>query len=124
MSREFAIQPALDPADLSRYAALLDLDVPRFEEDLRERRHALERLMQNLEPPLHLTPTTRDAAVARDWHTRFRRAFEVALRVREAPERVTHHVRPERSAWNEGLRVRPAGVPRQVHQQPAARHSG
>jgi ATP-dependent DNA ligase len=36
-----------------------------------ERRQALERLMKGVKPPVHLTPATDDASVARDWHTRF-----------------------------------------------------
>jgi ATP-dependent DNA ligase len=36
-----------------------------------ERRQALERLLRNVQPPVHLTPMTRDPAIARDWHTRF-----------------------------------------------------
>jgi ATP-dependent DNA ligase len=36
-----------------------------------ERRAALERLLRNVAPPLHLTPATRDPALARDWHRRF-----------------------------------------------------
>jgi ATP-dependent DNA ligase len=36
-----------------------------------ERRAALERLLDGAEPPLHLTPATRDRAVAEDWFGRF-----------------------------------------------------
>jgi ATP-dependent DNA ligase len=36
-----------------------------------ERRAALERLLQYAQPPLHLTPMTRDPRLARDWHVRF-----------------------------------------------------
>ena len=36
-----------------------------------ERRERLERMLTRVTPPLHLTPATRDAAVARDWHRRF-----------------------------------------------------
>ena len=36
-----------------------------------ERRGRLERLLAHVTPPIHLTPVTRDAAVARDWHKRF-----------------------------------------------------
>ena len=35
------------------------------------RRDALERLLRNVQPPVHLTPMTRDPEVARDWHKRF-----------------------------------------------------
>ena len=37
----------------------------------RDRRAALERLLQKVAPPVHLTPVTRDPAIARDWHQRF-----------------------------------------------------
>jgi ATP-dependent DNA ligase len=37
----------------------------------RERRRALERVLAKVEPPLHLTPITEDAAVAADWFERF-----------------------------------------------------
>jgi ATP-dependent DNA ligase len=36
-----------------------------------ERRAALEKLMHGTAPPLHLTPATRDRAVAADWFRRF-----------------------------------------------------
>jgi ATP-dependent DNA ligase len=36
-----------------------------------ERRALLERALQGIEPPLHLTPMTRDRSVARDWLDRF-----------------------------------------------------
>ena len=36
-----------------------------------ERREALERLLSGCAPPLHLTPMTRDRAVAQDWFQRF-----------------------------------------------------
>ena len=44
--------------------------------DLREvpfedRRHELEKLLASVEPPVHLTPATRDHRVARDWFRRF-----------------------------------------------------
>ena len=35
------------------------------------RRQALERLLKNSRPPIHLTPVTRDPHIARDWHKRF-----------------------------------------------------
>jgi ATP-dependent DNA ligase len=37
----------------------------------RERRSALESLLANAVPPLHLTPATRDREVAQDWFRRF-----------------------------------------------------
>jgi ATP-dependent DNA ligase len=36
-----------------------------------ERRARLERLLRTAQPPLYLTPVTRDLETARDWHTRF-----------------------------------------------------
>jgi ATP-dependent DNA ligase len=36
-----------------------------------ERRATLEKLLATVEPPLHLTPATRDRAVAADWFSRF-----------------------------------------------------
>jgi ATP-dependent DNA ligase len=36
-----------------------------------ERRAALEKLLAKVKPPVHLTPVTRDRAVALDWLTRF-----------------------------------------------------
>ena len=38
---------------------------------LAERRARLERVLAGAQPPVHLTPLTRDAAVARDWFQRF-----------------------------------------------------
>ena len=36
-----------------------------------ERRSRLERLLADVQPPIHVTPMTRDRATAVDWHTRF-----------------------------------------------------
>jgi len=36
-----------------------------------ERRKRLESLLKNIQPPIHLTPVTRDRAVAQDWLERF-----------------------------------------------------
>jgi len=36
-----------------------------------ERREKLERVLRGVKPPLHLTPSTRDRAVAMDWFSRF-----------------------------------------------------
>jgi ATP-dependent DNA ligase len=41
------------------------------ETPLRERRALLERLLREVEPPVYLTPMTRDPAVAADWLARF-----------------------------------------------------
>ena len=42
-----------------------------MEEAQADRREALERLLRKTKPPIHLTPVTRDARTARDWHKRF-----------------------------------------------------
>ena len=41
------------------------------DEPFAKRRAELERVCANLQPPLHLTPATRDRATAEDWFTRF-----------------------------------------------------
>jgi ATP-dependent DNA ligase len=41
------------------------------EAEQRERRAQLERLLAHVEPPIHLTPVTRDRGVAQEWLTRF-----------------------------------------------------
>jgi ATP-dependent DNA ligase len=58
-------------------ASFVAFDVlARAERDLREtpffsRRAELERVMAEVEPPIHLTPLTGDPAVAREWFQRF-----------------------------------------------------
>jgi ATP-dependent DNA ligase len=58
-------------------AALVAFDLLAAEgRDLRgtpqnERRALLERVLSDIKPPIHLTPMTRDAAVALDWLSRF-----------------------------------------------------
>jgi ATP-dependent DNA ligase len=42
-----------------------------MEQPQNQRRRSLERLLAKAKPPIHLTPMTRDANVARDWHKRF-----------------------------------------------------
>jgi ATP-dependent DNA ligase len=49
--------------------ALDDLDLREM--PLRARRETLERLLEDPEPPLHLTPATTDPDRARDWFERF-----------------------------------------------------
>jgi ATP-dependent DNA ligase len=79
-----ALQLRLHPA-ASRVAKLAKESPASFvafdllaidDEDLRaqpqaERRRRLERALAKAEPPIHLTPMTRDPAVARDWLKRF-----------------------------------------------------
>jgi ATP-dependent DNA ligase len=51
---------------------LLSLDGRNlYRSPLVERRHALESALANAQAPLHLTPATRDRAVAADWFRRF-----------------------------------------------------
>ena len=52
-----------------------------------ERRAALEGLLQNVQPPIHLTPATRDHATAADWHRRFEGAGldGVIVKLADAP---------------------------------------
>src|SRR5207302_2687674 len=40
-------------------------------EPFEKRRSGLERLLSSVEPPVHLTPATRDSSVAADWFRRF-----------------------------------------------------
>jgi ATP-dependent DNA ligase len=70
----------------------------------RERRAALEQLLAGATPPLHLTPATTDAALARAWFTRFEGAgFDgVMAKPRDQPyaegERVMIKVKHTRTA--------------------------
>jgi ATP-dependent DNA ligase len=79
-----ALQQRIHPADsrVKRLAEELPASIVFWdalcegERDLRgapfrERRAALERLLANAEPPLHLTPVTEDRGVAADWFRRF-----------------------------------------------------
>ena len=51
---------------------LLSLDgKDMLEWPFEKRRERLEQVMKNAKPPLHLTPATRDRAVAEDWFQRF-----------------------------------------------------
>ncbi len=50
---------------------LLALDADLRERPFAERRAALERALAKARPPIHLTPATRDRAVAFDWFSRF-----------------------------------------------------
>ena len=51
-----------------------------------ERRAALERLLRDVKPPIHVTPMTRDRAVALDWHRRFEGAGLDGVMVKPAGE--------------------------------------
>ena len=50
------------------------------------RRNALERMLQSVAPPIHLTPATRDRRTAIDWHTRFEGAGLDGVIVKHAAE--------------------------------------
>jgi ATP-dependent DNA ligase len=79
-----ALSERIHPAD-SRVQMLAEATPARFvafdllalgDDDLTgrpfaERREALERVLADVTPPLHLTPATRDPATAADWFTRF-----------------------------------------------------
>ena len=78
-----ALQLRLHPAE-SRVARLaretpssfVAFDLLFFKQDLRAdaqagRRAALEKLLKDAQPPLYLTPATRDRKIALDWLTRF-----------------------------------------------------
>src|SRR5262249_19341541 len=41
------------------------------DEPLQRRREALERLLAHVEPPVHVSPATRDRSLAQDWFSRF-----------------------------------------------------
>ncbi len=59
------------PASVVFFDMLSDGSRSLCEAPFTERRAALERLLANLSAPLHLTPATRDRAVAADWFSRF-----------------------------------------------------
>jgi ATP-dependent DNA ligase len=59
------------PASVVFFDLLCEGDRDLRGTQFRERRAALESLLANLRPPLHLTPATRDRATAADWFRRF-----------------------------------------------------
>lgn len=59
------------PASLVVFDVLAVGDDDARERPLAERRALLERLLGDVEPPIHLTPVTTDPAVAQDWFERF-----------------------------------------------------
>lgn len=59
------------PASLVFFDLLCEGDRDLRATPFRERRAALERLLGGAAPPLHLTPATRDRALAADWFRRF-----------------------------------------------------
>lgn len=59
------------PASFIAFDLLAEGDVSLMDAPMAERRARLEALLGDVAPPVHLTPATRDAAVARDWFARF-----------------------------------------------------
>ncbi|HUE87838.1 MAG TPA: ATP-dependent DNA ligase [Vicinamibacterales bacterium] len=62
---------AVSPASLVAFDLLAVDGESIMTQPQSKRRQQLERLFAKAVPPIHLTPMTRDRAVARDWHTRF-----------------------------------------------------
>jgi ATP-dependent DNA ligase len=59
------------PASVVFWDLLCEGDRDLREQPFRERRRALERVLADARPPLHLTPATEDRRVAQDWFRRF-----------------------------------------------------
>jgi len=59
------------PASVVFFDLLSDGSASLCEAPFVERRAALERLLANVSAPLHVTPATRDRAIAADWFSRF-----------------------------------------------------
>jgi ATP-dependent DNA ligase len=59
------------PASFVAFDLLAVDDESLLETPFGQRRERLEKAMEKAEPPIHLTPMTTDAAVARDWFERF-----------------------------------------------------
>src|SRR5690349_3539716 len=59
------------PASVVFFDVLAEGDRDLCQESFQVRRAALETMLANVAPPLHLTPATRDRAVAEDWFNRF-----------------------------------------------------
>jgi ATP-dependent DNA ligase len=59
------------PASVVFFDLLAEGDRSLCEEPFSERRKALEKLLRKARAPVHLTPATRDRAVAADWFRRF-----------------------------------------------------
>src|SRR5579884_4056783 len=92
------------PASFVAFDMLAVDDVDLRPLPLRRRRAALERALAGTAPPVHLTPATTDASVARDWFARFEGAGldGVVAKSLELPyrenERVMTKVKHERTA--------------------------
>ncbi len=59
------------PASLVMWDLLCEGDLDLLARPFAERRARLERALASVRPPLHLTPITRDRALAADWFARF-----------------------------------------------------
>lgn len=59
------------PASFVVFDLLCEGDRDLREEPFEQRRARLEELLESAEPPLHITPVTRDRSVAADWFRRF-----------------------------------------------------
>jgi ATP-dependent DNA ligase len=59
------------PASFIAFDVLAIADRDLLVEPQTTRRAALEKLLRKVQPPVHLTPVTRDRAIALDWLTRF-----------------------------------------------------
>jgi ATP-dependent DNA ligase len=59
------------PASIVFWDLLGEGDRDLTKEPFEARRAELERVLANVAPPLHVTPATRDVAVAKDWFERF-----------------------------------------------------
>ena len=59
------------PASFVAFDLLALADVDLTTEPFSTRRAALEKALKKAKPPIHLTPATKDPAVARDWFGRF-----------------------------------------------------
>ena len=59
------------PASIVFFDLLAEGDRDLRYEPFAKRRAALEKMLKRAKPPLHLTPSTRDRAIAEDWFTRF-----------------------------------------------------
>src|SRR5207248_2698771 len=59
------------PASVVFFDLLCEGDRDLCGEPFEKRRSELERALSSVEPPVHLTPATRDSSVAADWFRRF-----------------------------------------------------
>jgi ATP-dependent DNA ligase len=92
------------PASMAFFDLLAESDRDWREAPFAERRKALEKMLKKAKPPLHLSPATRDRAVAADWFARFEGAgFDGVMAKHESltyqpDKRVMFKVKHEREA--------------------------